>query len=206
MLAQEPPLITSDPTFGMRVETPKGGRSIGFLTHGQAKALLGAAEVAVRPALALMLFAGIRHNELHREAKTDGVDFLQWSDIDIPNRAITVRHEVAKTGVARTVRNIPENLWAWLPADRAGLVCPVHLRTALDRARAKLENPPAWSKSILRHSCASHHAAAFENLPATALLIRHEGDVTLLNRRYREGVKITRVDGLAYFKILPELK
>ena len=34
-------------------------------------------------------------------------------------------------------------------------------------------------------------------------LIRHEGDVTLLNRRYREGVEISKAEGRAYFSIVP---
>lgn len=204
MLRQEPPLIAADPTAGMGVEIPKQARSIAFLPVADAKALLAGADPELRPALALMLFAGIRHNEMHRETSTPGVDVLQWADIDLKERTITVRHEVAKTGVARTIRNAPANVWAWLAASqrREGPVCASHLRAGLQRAQ-KAAKIADWSKSILRHSCASHHVAAYGDLSATALLIRHEGDVTLLNRRYREGVEISKAEGRAYFSIVP---
>lgn len=204
MQRQEPPLIETDPTAGMAIDTPIEERRIAFLTGAESKALLEACDARIRAAAALMLFAGIRHNELHRDGQVSGVDVLRWEDIDFAHRTITVRADVAKTRVARTLRKLPGNLWAWLaPRLDAGPVCAGHLRKNLTAARAKANLGPKWSKSILRHTCASHHAAAFGNLSATALLIRHEGDVTLLNRRYREGVSISKADGKAFFAILP---
>ena len=64
---------------------------------------------------------------------------------------------------------------------------------------------PKWAKSILRHTFASHHVAAYGNLSATALLMRHEGNVELLNRRYREGVHITEEDGQRFFQLAPDV-
>ena len=202
MLRQEPALATVDPTAGMKIDAPLGRPAIKFLSAQEATDLLAAAWPSVRPALALMLFAGIRHNELHRDAKVAGVDVLRWEDIDLKNKAITVRAEVSKTRVARTMRNLPANIWAWLPSELKGPVCTNHLRTALDSAR-QTSKISIWSKSILRHSFASHHVAAFEDLSATAVILRHESDIRTLNRHYREGLKLSKADGLRYFRIRP---
>jgi integrase len=204
MQRQEPPMISSDPTAGMGIDRPLGRSAVRFLTTQEAERLLGQAKVAIRPALALMLFAGIRHFELHRDGEEPGADVLRWRDIDRKAKTITVRAEVAKTRVARTLRNVPANLWAWLtPVGKPNdPVCAGDLRQQTNTLRRDLGLP--WSKSILRHTCASHHAAAFEDLSATALLLRHEGDVTLLNRRYREGVAISKADGLAFFALTPK--
>lgn len=203
MLRQEPPLIEINPTAGMGVEVSKQARAITFLTVDEAQALLRECSAKVRPSIAMMLFAGIRHNELHREARVAGVDVVRWEDIDFARRTITVRGEVSKTRVARTVRKIPQNLWSWLRTgiDASGPVCPGNLWEAIKWARRRA-GTPRWGKSILRHTCASHHVAAYGNLSGTALLIRHEGDVTLLNRKYREGVALSKADGKRFFGLL----
>lgn len=204
MLRQEPPLLVVDPTAGMGIDSPIEERKISFLTGPQSAALLAKVDPRARAAVALMLFCGIRHNELHRDPAVQGVDVLRWEDLDFVQRSITVRADVAKTRVARTLRAVPSNIWTWLRKYRKdrGPVCGCHLRSALDAARA-LAKIPHWEKSILRHTCASHHVAAYGDLSATALLIRHEGDVALLNRRYREGVSISKAVGLAFFKLAP---
>lgn len=204
MLRQEPPLIDMDPTAGMSIDSPIEERKILFLHRDKATALLRASSQDIRAAVALMLFAGIRHNELHREETVEGVDVLRWEDIDLARRSITVRSEVAKTRVARTIRKLPANLWEWLrPLAKArGSICETHLRNSMDDARRRVRLA-VWGKSILRHTFASHHVAAFGNLNSTALILRHEGDVTLLNSRYREGVSISKADGKKFFSIKP---
>lgn len=206
MMRQEPPLITVDPTAGMAIDAPIQERKIAFLTVEESAALLAASDTRARPAASLMLFAGIRHNELHRDGSVSGVDVLRWEDVDFAHRTITVRADVAKTRVARTLRKLPANLWGWLKQGQGstGPVCGCHLRDKLTAARLAAGLGKKWGKSILRHTCASHHAAAFADLSATALLIRHEGDVTLLNRRYREGVSISKAAGKAFFALTPQ--
>ncbi|MGA9609737.1 MAG: site-specific integrase, partial [Rouxiella badensis] len=200
MLRQEPPLVRVNPTAGMGVEIHRGDRKVAFLVAAESERLLTAAIPKLKPVLALMLFAGIRVEELWRPIKIEGEDALRWEDIDFAEKTIHVRAEVAKTGVARTMRNIPTALWAWIEPGRGkkGYVCAFSLRKPLEQAR-RAAGLSKWAKSILRHTCASHHAAAFEDLSATALLLRHEGDVALLNRRYREGVHISQAAGLLFF-------
>jgi integrase len=206
MLRQDPPLIKADPSAGMAVEVTKEQRKLAFLTVAEAGKLLQHCGSEIRPAIALMLFAGIRVEEIYRENAGKGEDVLRWDDIDFAHEAVYVRSEVAKTRVARTLRKLPPNLWKWVPmvGEKKGPVCAVRLREKLLAAR-KAAGLTKWAKSILRHTFASHHVAAFGNLSATALLLRHEGDVELMNRRYREGVQITEEDGQHFFQLTPEV-
>lgn len=206
MLRQDPPLIPADPSAGMAVELPKEERKPDFLTDDEAAKLLKHCSADIRPAIALMLFAGIRVEEIYRENACVGEDVLRWEDVDFKHEAVYIRAQVAKTRVARTLRKLPSNLWQWLPKgiEKKGPVCAVRLRARLKAAR-EAAGLTRWAKSILRHTFASHHVAAYGDLSATALLLRHEGDVELLNRRYREGVHITEDDGQRYFQLIPEV-
>jgi integrase len=205
MLRQDPPLISADPSVGMAVEQSREERKLAFLTNAETSRLLEHCGADIRPAVALMLFTGIRAEEIYRENATGGEDVLHWEDVDFIHKAIYLRSEVSKTRVSRTLRKLPRNLWAWLPEGkkRKGPICAVRLRERLEAAR-KAACLTKWAKSILRHTCASHHVAAYGNLSATAILIRHESDVALLNRRYREGVQITKADGTRFFRLEPK--
>jgi integrase len=206
MLRQDPPLIPADPSAGMAVELPKEERKPDFLTDREAATLLEHCGASIRPAIALMLFAGIRVEEIYRLNAGAGEDVLRWEDVDFAHEAVYIRSQVAKTRVARTLRKLPANLWQWLPkaGEKKGPVCTVRLRARLETAR-KAAGLTRWAKSILRHTFASHHVAAYGDLSATALLLRHEGDVELLNRRYREGVHITEEDGKRFFALVPKV-
>jgi len=206
MLRQDPPMIPADPSAGMAVEVPKEERKLAFLSAAEAAKLLQHCSVDIRPAIALMLFAGIRVEEIYRQNAGKGEDVLRWEDVDFAHEAVYVRSDVAKTRVARTLRKLPPNLWKWLPmsGEKKGPICTVRLRERLEAAR-KAAGLTKWAKSILRHTFASHHVAAYGNLSATALLMRHEGNVELLNRRYREGVHITEEDGQRFFQLAPDV-
>lgn len=117
--------------------------------------VMGAAEEEeprLAPYLAIGFFAGLRPAELRS---------LQWKDIELENRIIRVRPEVAKTRRTRLV-DISGNLLLWLEAYQTAepsAVLPVSY-TTLRRWRKKVIdrcNIQSWPPDIMRHCFATHY-------------------------------------------------
>ena len=94
----------------------------GILQVAEAKSLLDEIDEKYKPALAIMLFAGIRPEG---EMST-----LRYSDIRW-GKSIGLKAEHTKTGRERWIKP-PENLWSWVPKSK-GLVMPSY--NALNLAR-----------------------------------------------------------------------
>lgn len=110
-------------------------------------------------------FAGCRGAEIHR---------LDWKDIDLEERHITVESSKSKTGKRRVVP-ISDNLYAYLSpyAQKSGWVCPHYSH---DSTLAQ-EFAQAWEKSGIkvkkvnngfRHSYASYRIEEVKSLPQVA--------------------------------------
>lgn len=167
----------------------------GILTVEQAEALLKASCDALRPYIAIGLFAGLRRAELER---------LDWSEIDFERGLIKVGAEKSKTATRRLVTMEP-NLREWLLPLRKhkGNVTAQgksfrHQFDAARKAAAILDN---WPDNALRHSFASYHMAHFQNAAKTALECGHDQRVTFAH--YRELVK--PADAERYWQIMPEV-
>jgi len=134
-------------------------------------------DIVMVPKLAIGFFAGLRTAELHR---------LDWSDIKLESNIITVRPEVAKTGVARHV-TISDNLRQWLLPLRKekgslGLkkkAFDTHRRTICKRLGIK------WPNNAMRHTFATYHVAMHSDASKTAFELGHTQGVQLLYRNYR---------------------
>jgi integrase len=74
-------LVSVDPTKGLELRRPDGGRDR-IATPDEARTLLGALQAEDRAIWATALYAGLRHGELRA---------LRWSDIDVEGRVIRVR-------------------------------------------------------------------------------------------------------------------
>jgi hypothetical protein len=96
-----------------------------ILTIEQTEALLASIPDKYRPALAIMLFTGIRP-EIE-------MDTLDYSHIEYGKR-IGLRAEHTKTGRERWIVP-PENLWAWLPKKKSGKV--MHSYSGMVQARRR---------------------------------------------------------------------
>ena len=86
---------------------------------------------SVQPAVAILVFAGIRPEELMR---------LTWEDVSFEDGVITVRSAASKTGGARHV-TICEALRAWLSLvpekERKGAIIPEYWRSRWEAVRSR---------------------------------------------------------------------
>jgi integrase len=150
-------------------------------------------EPSMVPALAVGFFAGVRTAELCQ---------LEWSQVDLQARRITVLPHVAKRRRARYV-TIEDNLLAWLQAYRqaAGFVAPQgeKWRSRLDTVREKAD--VTWPHNAMRHSYASNHLVRYGDAARTAFQLGHHADTSMLFEHYR--ALITKEDAEAYWKIMP---
>lgn len=163
---------------------PVKDRSPDFLSVDECRMLLAAIETSSDgrhlPAVCLMLFAGIRPEELRGLEKPAMV----WSCVDFDNETIRIPPECSKTGRGRILENLPETLWRWLALRKraSGKIMkadPSQIQRVCKRAAGR------WSHDILRHSFATYHVAQFSDPGKTSLLMGHEGKTGLLYRRYR---------------------
>jgi len=169
--------------------------------------LLAVASPDYLPALAIGAFAGIRSAEIER---------LEWSDIDLHGRFITVGASRSKTASRRVVP-ITDNLAAWLPpyaGSRGKVWRGTHEqfyaeqqqtaeRTAIeaDPTHGIKEVPPVpWKANALRHSFASYRFA--ETGDAGRVAGELGNSAAVVHRHYRKLVK--PADAARWFAVRPE--
>jgi integrase len=137
-----------------------------------------------RSALAVMLFAGVRPDEVASQHKPA----LLWRHVNAAERMIRIPAEIAKTGRPRIMEGLPDAVWAWLkPAGEDQPVCPARSLQAVRLAQSLggYGKKRRWPHDALRHTFATYHVAAFANPGQTAMLMGHEGNPTMLHRHYR---------------------
>ncbi|MBI3417994.1 MAG: tyrosine-type recombinase/integrase [Verrucomicrobia bacterium] len=178
------------------VKIPDGDTEI--FTPIEMSRLLAAASPDFLSCLALGAFAGLRSAEIER---------LEWSDIDLTGRHITIGATKAKTASRRVVP-ISDNLAAWLAsyAQRTGNVWTgtheaFYEAQQATAAATKTENKPAvkWKANALRHSFASYRFAQTGDAGRVAGELGNSAAV--VHRHYRELVK--PADAQRWFAIAP---
>ena len=132
-------------------------------------------------AIAIMLYAGVRPNEVER---------LRWSDIRLEDGVTCIAPHHSKTGGARHVTIFPPLARILQRIRRPGdeRICPPNWR----RLRARLHREAgfmSWQPDVLRHTFATHHLATFRNYAELQLEMGHRS-AELLRTRYiaMEGV------------------
>ncbi len=150
---------------------------IGRLMH-TAETFEGGACLA---ATAIMLYAGVRPNEVER---------LRWSDVRIDDGVICIAPRHSKTGGARHVTIFPPlaRILQRIQRPESERICPPNWR----RLRALLHREAGfdtWQPDVLRHTFATHHLATFRNYAELQLEMGHRS-ADLLRTRYiaMEGV------------------
>jgi integrase len=183
------------------------GGDIEIFTPLEIARLLGAASADFLPCLALGAFAGLRSAEIER---------LEWSDIDLVGRHITIGATKAKTASRRVVP-ISDNLAAWLApyAERKGMIWPgehdAFYEAQQDTAAAteleadaendvKAQKAVSWKANALRHSYASYRFAQIGDAGRVAGELGNSAAV--VHRHYRELVKPK--DAEKWFAVRPE--
>lgn len=162
----------------LAVERPKIAEAeICALRPDEIRALMQTArrtDPASVPAIALMLYAGIRPGELAR---------LNWSDIDFEENVVCIKSEKSKTGGTRHV-SLCRPLLSLLKIGARGnaTVCPPNWRSRWEKIRAAA-GFREWRQNVLRHTFASYHAKFFRNFPLLQAEMGH-ASAELLRTRY----------------------
>ncbi len=169
-------------------------KPVEILTVEQAARLMEAAEVSggmMTPFIAIGLFAGLRTRE---------IAVLDWKDVDLAEKTITV-HAVKTNTRSRRIVEIADNLAAWLLpySAKAGPVAPDHYPQKFEDTRRRAGIDP-WPRNAMRHSAASYHLAAHRNESLTQAMLGHESGKMLI-QHYRELVKPK--DAARYWQLMP---
>jgi integrase len=151
------------------------------------------------PFTAIGFFAGIRPEELTE---------LDWKDVDLAAKEITVPAEVSKTNTRR-FPTLSDNAVAWLQAYiRAGgktegkLVNlkedALYAHRQKNRAAAGITR---WPQDAMRHSFASFWLAKHKDVNRLRELMGHEGNTATLWRHYYRGA--TEAEAEKFWSIMP---
>lgn len=205
-IEQTPPLAENDATAGLStVNRQRSDAERAVLTVAQAEAILAAVGNA-RSAVALMLFAGLRPEEL--TADRPGKPRLTWQNVDPVEKYVRVPAEVSKTGKTRVLEHLPDTLWAWVtPGHPGDPVAPVNGQTIRDRARAAA-GLRKWPHDCFRRTAASYLMTFTRDAGRVSEWLGHEGRPTLLHQVYRgvvalDGSRLTKERAEAYFALRP---
>ncbi len=166
-------------------------KTVKALQNEEVRNLMQAAEKEryrdCKPAVALMIYAGIRPGEVER---------LSWQDINLEEGIITLRAKHSKTGGSRHVNilapleRILRNSWM---TNGAPSICPKNWRTKWRKLRKEAgwnnENP--WPQDVLRHTFASYYIKYFRDFPKLQCEMGHRSS-DLLRSRYlnMEGITL----------------
>lgn len=166
--------------------------SIEIFSPEEIQALLTHADAQILPVLLLGAFCGIRTAETMR---------LNWENVHIERRMITIDHGIAKTA-ARRVVPISENLAAWLTPNMKttgkiwnrseSVLTKCFLRTS-NSARLR------WKHNALRHSYISYRVAMTTDLPKVAY--ESGNSVQIIKQHYLELVG--KDEAKRWFDIFP---
>lgn len=159
-----------------KVELPKKQKkeAIDVFTPAEARKLLDTAPEDCKAAYAILLFAGIRPNEL---------TLLKWENVR--DGFIHITPGIAKTVQVRNVE-IEPNLAAWLDKYRLAdteTICPANWRRKNSATRA--EAGLSGRQDTARHSYATYHLQKYKNKPALEENMGHMAGSDVLMRHYR---------------------
>ncbi len=126
-------------------------------------------------ATAIMLYAGVRPNEVER---------LRWSDVRLDAGVICIAPRHSKTGGARHVTIFPPlaRILQRIQRSESERICPPNWK----RLRSRLHREAgftSWQPDVLRHTFATHHLATFRNYAELQLEMGHRS-AELLRTRY----------------------
>jgi len=181
----------------------KADTAITVLSPNEAAALIANASDAIRPAIAIGLFAGCRVSEIQR---------LDWAEVNLETDLIELQSAVTKKKFRRII-SIRPNLKAWLlpHAQTSGELSPRggKWRKEFDKAKASAgfavgatgKGKP-WGQNAMRHSFASYGLQAEQNSGRIALEMGHRGSPQVLFDHYVTTRSPKQAD--AYWSIMPE--
>jgi integrase len=198
-LQQDPPMVNQVVTEGLTFKAGANGAegSMKVLSVAQCRQILTKIEPAYRSAVALMLFAGIRPEEV----AGDGKAALLWESVNTKEKILRIPGEISKTGQTRILEGLPEALWAWLsPRKPEQSVAVATRRTTSEHAKAAA-GFKIWPQDCLRHTFATYAVALLNEPGRVSLWLGHNGNPTMLYRHYR-GLA-SKADAEKFFALRP---
>jgi integrase len=180
---------------------------VSIFTPSEISRLLAVASPNFQPCIAIGAFAGLRSAEIQR---------LEWSNIDLFGRFITIGVKASKTATRRIVP-MHDNLFAWLRnhAERKGKVWEgthkefydaqqetAHATKVDSNVKANIPAITAvrWKQNGLRHSYASYRFAQTGDAGRVAGELGNSAGV--VHRHYRELVK--PAEAIKWFGVIPD--
>jgi len=156
-------------------------------------------DLGLLPYLVLGFFCGIR--------PIGELTLLQWSDVDLHAKSVTIRSTVSKTK-RRRFPELSENAIAWLEAYRQhGGVCEGPIVTCDENALSmrRRQNRVAagithWPNSAMRHSYCSYWLAMHKDINKLVLQSGHTS-VDTMWRHYHRGT--TEAEAKKFWGIMP---
>jgi len=156
-------------------------------------------DLGLLPYLTLGFFCGIR--------PIGELTLLQWSDVDLQNRSVTIRSTVSKTR-RRRFPEISENAIAWLEAYREregrceGPIITCSERVLYTRRQQNLgaAGVTHWPNSAMRHSYCSYWLAMHKDINKLVLQSGHTS-VDTMWRHYHRGT--TEAEAKKFWGIIP---
>jgi hypothetical protein len=200
--SKEPPLCAANACEGLRVEQPKTDTSP-MVLHAKEVAAVLAGAGPYRHAVALMVFAGIRPDEVAGEHK----ERMGWHLVDRRRKRIAIPVEISKTRSPRVLERMPPGLWAWLEdGPEVGPVSPSRSRQIIRRIwpalRAMRPDLQRWPQDVLRHTAASYLLALWGDAGRVSRALGWEGKTEVLYARYA-ATAMTRAQAQAIADLRP---
>jgi len=180
----------------------------------QAQDLLNAIDPALRPALAIALFAGVRPTGLMRLKWTQVIDGSTFG-INFESKTIKLHSSWVKTRAGRTLQSLPDNLWWWInkyyeesallsvSTNRVNYVCPVSQSkwySELSKAHKEIGFDVKGANDVARHSFGSY--GRHRGLDWVIATLGHAGGMRVFDRHYNNSAA-TEEQSRAYFSIAP---
>ena len=230
MRAQEPAFVTHNPAGGItRAQLPKiAANEIRFLSLEEVGSYLRAAERYDPELVAhevIQLLAGVRADDEMANFSGDFV-FAATREIEIPA-------SIAKKDRRDVINTLEPVFWEWWAVyGRKGILRPPNYANRWRRVRIlagmtrrdgaaaadalagesvfKLQIRPdlkpflaSWPWNARRRTFCTYHVAKYQSADKTALILRHDGDVSTLHNSYR-GRGVTQEQGAAFFDLRPQ--
>lgn len=142
------------------------------------------------PAVALMLYAGVRPQELTR---------LNWHDVDLEEQELCIAPRHSKTGGARRIPLSRPLVQLLARSAGVGRICPPNWRNRWQRLRQEA-GFARWVPDVLRHTFASYYIKQHRDMTALQLCMGHR-DQRLLMTRYINLQGITRRDAASFWSM-----
>lgn len=147
---------------------------------------------ACLPALALMLWAGVRPSEVQR---------LEWQHLDWMEKVVVIPAQHAKTGGCRHVSLAPvlQAILSKKKPPNTGLICPADWGRRWKRLRHAAGLVP-WRQDVLRHCFASYHVKKWHDYARLQAEMGHRS-ADLLRTRYLSMRGISQAQAQAFWRV-----